>query len=233
MFLSDLFIKRPVFALVISLLIVVGGVMALRDLPVRELPDIDASVVTVTTRYTGAAPAIIDTEITEIIEGAVARIDGVQRIESNSREGVGQTRVTFTTDREIDSAAADVRDAVGSVANRLPDEADEPQVVKADSDSQPVLRISLTSDRLAAEELTDLAERTVVDRLTTVSGVGEVTINGARRYAIRVWLDNEALAARGLTTTDVEAALRWRMWNCRRAAWNRAIGNWPCASPAG
>ncbi|MFZ1829101.1 MAG: efflux RND transporter permease subunit [Candidatus Competibacteraceae bacterium] len=208
MFLSDLFIKRPVFALVISLLIVVGGVMALRDLPVRELPDIDASVVTITTRYTGAAPAIIDTEITEIIEGAVARIDGVQRIESNSREGVGQTRVTFTTDREIDSAAADVRDAVGSVANRLPDEADEPQVVKADSDSQPVLRISLTSDRLAAEELTDLAERTVVDRLTTVSGVGEVTINGARRYAIRVWLDNEALAARGLTTTDVEAALR-------------------------
>ncbi len=208
MFLSDLFIKRPVFALVISLLIIVGGVMALRDLPVRELPDIDASVVTIATRYTGAAPAIIDTEITEIIEGAVARIDGVQRIESNSREGVGQTRVTFTTDRDIDSAAADVRDAVGSVANRLPDEADEPQVVKADSDSQPVLRISLTSPSLSGEELTDLAERTVVDRLTTVSGVGEVTINGGRRYAIRVWLDNEALAARGLTTTDVEAALR-------------------------
>ncbi|MBS1247815.1 MAG: efflux transporter permease subunit [Proteobacteria bacterium] len=122
MFLSDLFIKRPVFALVVSLLIVVGGAMALRDLPVRELPDIDASVVTITTSYTGAAPAIIDTEITEVIEGAVARIDGVRRIESNSREGVGQTRVTFTTDRDIDSAAADVRDAVGSVANRLPDD---------------------------------------------------------------------------------------------------------------
>ncbi|MBS1220807.1 MAG: mexB, partial [Proteobacteria bacterium] len=87
MFLSDLFIKRPVFALVVSLLIVVGGAMALRDLPVRELPDIDASVVTITTSYTGAAPAIIDTEITEVIEGAVARIDGVRRIESNSREG--------------------------------------------------------------------------------------------------------------------------------------------------
>jgi multidrug efflux pump len=208
MFLSDLFIKRPVFALVISLLIIVGGVMALRDLPVRELPDIDASVVTVSTRYIGAAPAIIDTEITEVIEGAVARVDGVQRIESSSREGVGQTRVTFTTDRDIDSAAADVRDVVGSVANRLPDEADEPQVVKADSDSQPVLRISLTSNRLSTEELTDLAERVVVDRLTTVSGVGEVTINGARRYAIRVWLNNQALAARGLTTADVEAALR-------------------------
>ncbi|MCC9000188.1 MAG: efflux RND transporter permease subunit, partial [Candidatus Contendobacter sp.] len=208
MFLSDLFIKRPVFALVISLLIMVGGVMALRDLPVRELPDIDASVVTVTTRYIGAAPAIIDTEITEVIEGAVARVDGVQRIESNSREGVGQTRVIFTTNRDIDSAAADVRDVVGSVANRLPDEADEPQVVKADSDSQPVLRISLTSSRLSTEELTDLAERVVVDRLTTVSGVGEVTINGARRYAIRVWLNNQALAARGLTTADVEAALR-------------------------
>ncbi len=208
MFLSDLFIKRPVFALVVSLLIVVGGLMALRDLPVRELPDIDASIITITTRYTGAAPAIIDTEITEVIEGAVARIDGVQRIESSSREGNGQTRVTFTTDRDIDSAAADVRAAVGSVANRLPEEADEPQVIKADSNSQPVLRISLTSDRLPTEDLTDLAERVVVDRLTTVNGVGEVTINGARRYAIRVWLDNAALAARGLTTTDVEAALR-------------------------
>lgn len=208
MFLSDLFIKRPVFALVVSLLIVVGGLMALRDLPVRELPDIDASVVTVSTTYTGAAPAIIDTEITEVIEGAVARIDGVRRIESTSREGAGQTQITFTTDRDIDSAAADVRDAVGSVANRLPDEADEPRVVKADSNSQPVLRISLTSDRWSTADLTDLAERTVVDRLATVSGVGEVTINGARRYAIRVWLDNAALAARGLATTDVESALR-------------------------
>ncbi|MDZ7622707.1 MAG: efflux RND transporter permease subunit [Candidatus Competibacteraceae bacterium] len=208
MFLSDLFIQRPVFAIVVSLLIVVGGVMALRELPVRELPDVDASVVTVTTRYTGAAPAIIDTEITEIIEGAVARVDGVQRIESNSREGVGQTRVIFSPDRNIDSAAADVRDAVGSVANRLPDEADEPRVVKADSDSQPVMRVSLTSDRLSGEELTDLAERVVVDRLTTVSGVGEVTVSGARRRAIRVWLDNGALAARGLTVADVEAALR-------------------------
>ncbi|MDG4554398.1 MAG: efflux RND transporter permease subunit [Candidatus Competibacter sp.] len=208
MFLSDLFIQRPVFAIVVSLLIVVGGVMAVRDLPVRELPDVDASVVTVTTTYTGAAPAIVDTEITEVIEGAVARIDGVKRIESGSSEGVGQTRIAFTADRDIDSAAADVREAVGSVSNRLPEEADEPRVVKADSDSQPVMRVSLSSDRLSAEELTDLAERVVVDRLTTVSGVGEVTVSGARRRAIRVWLDNEALAARGLTVGDVETALR-------------------------
>ncbi|NMQ18999.1 efflux RND transporter permease subunit [Candidatus Competibacter phosphatis] len=208
MFLSDLFIQRPVFAIVVSLLIVVGGIMALRDLPVRELPDVDASVVTVTTTYTGAAPAIVDTEITELIEGAVARIDGVKRIESGSSEGVGQTRITFTTGRDIDSAAADVREAVGSLANRLPEEADEPRVVKADSDSQPVMRVSLTSDRLSGEDLTDLAERVVVDRLTTVSGVGEVTVSGARRRAIRVWLDSEALAARGLTVGDVETALR-------------------------
>ena len=208
MFLSDLFIQRPVFAIVISLLIVVGGIMALRDLPVRELPDVDASVVTVTTTYTGAAPVIVDTEITELIEGAVARIDGVKRIESGSSEGVGQTRITFTAGRDIDSAAADVREAVGSLANRLPEEADEPRVVKADSDSQPVMRVSLTSDRLSGEELTDLAERVVVDRLTTVSGVGEVSVSGARRRAIRVWLDSEALAARGLTVGDVETALR-------------------------
>jgi len=208
MFLSDLFIQRPVFAIVVSLLIVVGGIMALRDLPVRELPDVDASVVTVTTTYTGAAPAIVDTEITELIEGAVARIDGVKRIESGSSEGVGQTRITFTAGRDIDSAAADVREAVGSLANRLPEEADEPRVVKADSDSQPVMRVSLTSDRLSGEDLTDLAERVVVDRLTTVSGVGEVSVSGARRRAIRVWLDSEALAARGLTVGDVETALR-------------------------
>ncbi|MBE2295764.1 MAG: efflux RND transporter permease subunit, partial [Phycisphaerales bacterium] len=137
MYLSDLFIRRPVFAIVVSLLIVVGGIMALRELPVRELPDIDASVVTVTTTYTGAAPAIIDTEITELIEGAVARIDGVKRIESGSSEGRGQTRITFSADRDIDSAAADVREAVSSVASRLPEDADEPQVIKADSDSQP------------------------------------------------------------------------------------------------
>ena len=208
MFLSDLFIQRPVFAIVVSLLIVVGGIMALRDLPVRELPDVDASVVTVTTTYTGAAPAIVDTEITELIEGAVARIDGVKRIESGSSEGVGQTRITFTAGRDIDSAAADVREAVGSVASRLPEEADEPRVLKADSDSQPVMRVSLTSDRLSGEDLTDLAERVVVDRLTTVSGVGEVSVSGARRRAIRVWLDSEALAARGLTVGDVETALR-------------------------
>ncbi|HHW77460.1 MAG TPA: efflux RND transporter permease subunit [Xanthomonadaceae bacterium] len=208
MFISDLFIQRPVFAIVVSALIVVGGAMALRQLPVRELPDVDASVITVTTRYTGAAPAIIDTEITEVIEGAVARVDGVRRIESNSREGIGQTRITFVAGKDIDSAAADVRDVVGSVINRLPEEADAPQVVKADSDSQPVLRISLTSDRLSGVELTDLAERVVVDRLATVGGVGEVSVFGARRQAIRVWLDNEALAARGLTTADVEAALR-------------------------
>ena len=208
MYLSDLFIRRPVFAIVVSLLIVVGGIMALRELPVRELPDIDASVVTVTTTYTGAAPAIIDTEITELIEGAVARIDGVKRIESGSSEGRGQTRITFTADRDIDSAAADVREAVGSVASRLPEDADEPQVIKADSDSQPVMRVSLSSERLSGEELTDLAERVVVDRLTTVSGVGEVTLSGARRRAIRVWLNSEALAARGLTVIDVEAALR-------------------------
>ncbi|HRF45639.1 MAG TPA: efflux RND transporter permease subunit [Candidatus Competibacteraceae bacterium] len=208
MFLSDLFIQRPVFAVVVNLLIVVSGIMALRGLPVRELPDVDASVVTVTTRYAGAAPAIIDTSITEVIEGAVARVDGVERIESGSSEGTGQTRITFVTGRNIDSAAADIRDAVGSVANRLPEDADEPRILKADSDSSPVMRISLTSDRRSGEELTDLAERRIVDRLTTVSGVGEVALSGARRYALRIWLNNEALAARGLTVSDVETALR-------------------------
>lgn len=208
MFISDLFIRRPVLAFVVSALIVAGGLVALSELPVRELPDVDASVISVSTRYTGAAPAIVDTEITETIEGAVAQVDGVKRIQSTSREGSGRTTVIFNPDKDIDSAAADVRDAVGEVTGRLPDGADEPSIVKADSDSQPVMRIALTSQLRGSDELTDLAERVVADRLATVTGVGDVEINGERRYAIRIWLDSQALAARNLTVTDVEDALR-------------------------
>ncbi|MDQ2696721.1 MAG: efflux RND transporter permease subunit, partial [Pseudomonadota bacterium] len=208
MAMSDVFIRRPVLATVVSALIVVGGAIALRDLPVRELPDVDASVVTVTTQYTGAAPAVIDTEITEAVEAAVAQVDGIRRIQSTSRDGAGQTTAVFDPSRNIDAATADVRDAVGEIANRLPADADEPRVVKADADSQPMMRVALTSDRLSAEELTDLAERAVVDRLATLTGVGDVEINGARRYAIRIWLDSSALAARSLSVSDVEDALR-------------------------
>jgi multidrug efflux pump len=208
MYISDLFITRPVLAFVVSAMIVAGGTIALLDLPVRELPDVDASVVTISTRYTGAAPSIIDTEITETIEGAVSQVDGVKTIESTSREGSGRTTVIFDSAKNIDSAAADLRDAVGEVTGDLPDDADEPNVVKADTDSQPIMRISMISPSRSPSELTDLAERVVVDRLSTVTGVGDVEINGQRRYAIRIWLDSRAMAARNLSVSEVEQALR-------------------------
>ncbi len=208
MTLSELSIRRPVLATVVSLLIVVFGIASLSRLPVRELPDVDRAVVSITTMYTGAAPEIVDTDITEVIEGAVAGISGVREITSESRRGRGRTVITFNTDRDIDEAANDVRDAVARVRASLPEDADEPRIVKSDSDADPVMRIGIVSDRMNPAEITDYVERFLVDRLATLDGVANVEINGQRRFAIRIWLDRRALAARNLTTSDIEAALR-------------------------
>ncbi|MGE0844798.1 MAG: efflux RND transporter permease subunit [Flavobacteriaceae bacterium] len=208
MTLSDIAIRRPVLAAVASLLIVVFGVAALLSLPIRELPDIDTSVVTVTTTYTGAAPAIVDTDITEIIEGSVSGIAGVKTIQSESRRGRSSTVIEFETGRNIDEAANDVRDAVGRIRGLLPDEIDEPQVVKSDSDADPVMRLAVVSDRMTTEEITDYVDRYIVDRLATVEGVARLDVYGERPFAVRIWLDRRKLAARNLTVADVEAALR-------------------------
>jgi multidrug efflux pump len=208
MTLSDFCIRRPVFATVLSLLIVVLGLASLLRLPVRELPDVDSAVVSVLTTYTGAAPGIVDTEITEVVEGAVAGIAGIKTISSESRRGRGRTVIEFEPSRDIDEAANDVRDAVARVRGDLPDEADEPQITKSDSDSDPVMRIAITSDRLSAAEITDYADRFVVDRLATLEGVAQVEVFGERRFAIRIWLDRRAMAARNLTVADIESALR-------------------------
>ena len=139
---SDFCIKRPVFAAVLSMLLIVLGLASLLRLSVRELPDVDSAVVSVTTTYTGAAPEIVDTDITEVIEGAVAGIAGVKTIRSNSRRGRGRTAIEFEPGRDIDEAANDVRDAVARVRADLPDEVDEPQITKSDSDDDPVMRIA-------------------------------------------------------------------------------------------
>lgn len=207
MTLSDLSIRRPVFATVLSLLIVVFGVASLFGLPIRELPDIDYPVVSVRVGYDGAAPGIIDTEIVETIEGALAGIAGVKSISSTSRRGNGRTVIEFEPGRDIDEATNDVRDAVGRVQARLPDDADEPRITKSDDDDDPVMRIGITSDRMTPSALTDYAERFVIDRLATLEGVAAVDIFGQRRYAVRIWLDRQAMAARNLTVDDVEAAL--------------------------
>ena len=208
MTLSELSIRRPVLAIVASLLIVLAGIASLLSIPVRELPDVDSAVVTVTTTYVGASPQIVDTDITEIVESSVAGVAGVKTITSQSRRGRSQTVIEFETGRDIDEAANDVRDAVGRVRGNLPVDADEPQVIKNDSDADPVMRLAVTSARHSPEEITDYVERFIIDRLSTLDGVASVEMRGERRYAIRIWIDRRALAARDLTTADIEAAIR-------------------------
>ncbi|MBE0452325.1 efflux RND transporter permease subunit [Roseovarius autotrophicus] len=208
MTLSDLSVRRPVLAAVASLLIIIFGIAALRDLPIRELPDVDNSVVTVTTTYRGAAPEVIDTDITETVEGAVASISGIRTITSESRQGRSRVTIEFESGVDIDVAANDVRDAVGRVRGDLPDEADEPQVVKSDADADPVMRLAITSDRMTTPEITDYIDRFIADRVATLDGVANVDIAGDRPFAVRIWLDRRALAARNLTVADVESALR-------------------------
>lgn len=208
MILSDISIRRPVLATVISLLIIVFGIAALQTLPVRELPDIDAAVVTVRTVYPGASPQVVDTDITEIIEGAVAGVSGIKSMNSQSRRGRSRIVIEFEAGRSIDDAVNDVRDAVGRVRNRLPDEVDEPQIVKNDDDADPVMRIAVTSTLMTPAEMTDYVERFLIDNLSTLDGVASIQVNGQRRPAIRIWLDRRAMAARDITVADVEQALR-------------------------
>ncbi|MHA7851870.1 efflux RND transporter permease subunit [Roseovarius sp.] len=208
MTLSDISVRRPVLAAVASLLLIVFGVSALRDVPVRELPDVDNAVVSITTTYRGAAPEVIDTDITETIEGAVASIAGIRTISSESRQGRSQVTIEFDPGRDIDIAANDVRDAVGRILDTLPEDADQPQVEKADADADPVMRLAVTSDRMTTAEITDYMDRFIVDRLATLDGVANVRVYGDRAFAVRIWLDRRALAARKLTIADVESALR-------------------------
>ncbi|MCM2562286.1 efflux RND transporter permease subunit [Lutimaribacter sp. EGI FJ00015] len=207
MTISDLSVRRPVLAAVASLLLIVFGLVALRDIPVRELPDVDNAVVTVSTTYRGAAPEVIDTDITETIEGAVAAISGIRSISSESRQGRSRVTIEFENGRDVDVAANDVRDAVGRVRGNLPDAADQPEVEKSDADADPVMRLAVVSDRLSTAEITDYIDRFIADRLATLNGVANLQVYGERSFAVRIWLDRRALAARNLTVADVQTAL--------------------------
>ncbi len=206
--LPEITVKRPVFATVISLILVIFGLFSYRQLPVREYPDTDAPVVSVSTTYRGAAAQIVESQVTQVIEDAVAGIGGVVRINSTSREGSSSVSIEFDLKRDIDDAANDVRDRVSRAIRSLPEEAERPRVAKTESDARPILWLGLNSDRMSAIELTDFAERVMVDRLSVVDGVARVRIGGARRQAMRIWLDKQSLAARGLTVQEVESALR-------------------------
>jgi multidrug efflux pump len=207
MMLSDLAVRRPVFAAVAAIVLCVIGAAAFFFLPVRELPDVDPPIVSISTSYAGASAEVIESRITEPIEQQIAGIQGVERINSTSRDGRSNVSIEFSLDRDIDAAANDVRDRVSRVVGRLPDQADPPTVAKADTDSQPIMILFLRSGAMNRLELTDYADRYLIDRLATVPGVAQVQIYGEQRYAMRIWLNPASLAARGLTVTDVETAL--------------------------
>jgi multidrug efflux pump len=207
MMLSDVAVRRPVFAAVAAIVLCVIGAAAFFFLPVRELPDVDPPIVSVSTGYPGASAEVIENQITEPIEQQVAGIQGIERINSTSRDGRSNVTIEFSLDRDIDVAASDVRDRVSRVQGALPDQANPPEVAKADSDGQPIMILFLRSSSMDRLELTDYADRYLLDRLATVPGVAQVQIYGEQRYAMRVWLDPDAMAARGLTVTQVEQAL--------------------------
>ena len=208
MVLSDISIKRPVFATVISLVILVLGLAAFTKLPIREYPAIDPPIVSVTTVYKGASNDVVESRITELVEAAVSGIEGVRAITSQSREERSQVVIEFRIDRDVDAAAADVRDRVARIRARLPEAAENPVVAKVDSDARAIVFFSLTSERMNQMELTDFARRNLVDKLSIVPGVAQVQISGERRFAMRIWLDRAAMAARQLTVADVETAIR-------------------------
>ena len=208
MILSEVSVRRPVFAMVVSLLLVIIGLMAANRLPVREYPDISAPIVSIDTRYRGATAEVVESKITQVIEDQVAGLEGVEKITSSSAEERSRITIEFGLGRDIESAANDVRDRVSRVQNNLPDEADPPQISKVDANSDPVMHIDVSSDQRSVLELNDYADRYLLDRFSVVDGVAMARINGERRYAMRIWLDRHALAGRQLTVQDVEAALR-------------------------
>ena len=208
MILSDLAVRRPVLATVFSLVVVVLGVIGYSRLGVREFPDIDPPTVSISTNYPGAAATVVETRVTQVLEDAVSGVEGVRTISSSTSDGRSSITIEFLLSRDIEDAANDVRDRVSRVTDRLPEEADPPDVAKVDSNSDTVFWLNLASPVRDAGELTDYAERYIVDQLSTVPGVAQIRMGGGSRYAMRIWLDRQALAATGLTAGDVERALR-------------------------
>lgn len=207
MMLSDISVRRPVFAAVAAIILCVVGFASYTSLTVRELPSVDPPVVGISTTYRGASAEVIEERITEVIERQIAGIEGVDRINSTSRDGVSRINISFKLDRDLDAAANDVRDAVSRVSAQLPEQADPPQIQKANADASPIMFLNFTSTTMNRLQLSDYAQRYLVERLSTVPGVANVGVGGAQFYSMRIWLNPDAMAARGITVEDVETAL--------------------------
>ena len=206
--LPEISIRRPVFATVLSLLILLVGWVSFTRLNVREYPKIDNPVVTVETKYLGASSTVIESQVTKVLEDSLSGIEGVDVITSISRQEQSQITVNFVLSRDPDSAAADVRDKVSRVRQRLPQGIDEPVIAKVEADAFPVIWLSFSSESLSALEISDLANRIAKPMMQTAPGASDVRIYGERKYSMRIWLDPDRLAAFKLTTQDVEDALR-------------------------
>ena len=208
MWLSDTAVRRPVLAIVINLLLITFGMMAFKFLSLREYPNVNPPIVSIGTSYPGASAAIVETRITQILEDRISGISGIRSISSSSSNGRSNISIEFNSDRDIDAAANDVRDRVSRALNNLPEDVDPPEVSKADSDEDVIIWFNLASDSMSTLELSDYAKRYLEDRFSSLDGVARVRLGGGSDYAMRINLDQEAMAARRVTITDIEQALR-------------------------
>lgn len=208
MLISDISVRRPVFAAVIAMLITVLGLVGFFNLSVREYPDVDPPVVSVNTTYTGAAATVVESRITQVLEDRLAGVEGLRTITSRSQDGQSNITVEFEAGRDVDEAANDVRDRIGSAANDLPEDVLAPQVRKVDADASPILWLVATKPDWTNLQLSDWADRNLTDRFAALDGVAQVQIGGEQRPSMRIWIQPEKLAAMSLTPADVETALR-------------------------
>ncbi|MFA5548852.1 MAG: efflux RND transporter permease subunit, partial [Porticoccaceae bacterium] len=208
MLLSDIAVKRPTLAIVANALLLVFGILAFTNLPLRQYPDVDPPIVGIDVTYRGASAEIVDTKVTRLLEDQLSGIEAIRYIDSVSSDGAARITIEFEIERDVEAAVNDVQQAIGRVMPQLPAEIDAPRVRKADANANPIMWFNLTSDRLNELELSDYARRVIVDRLSVVDGVALVIVGGEREYAMRLYLDRRKLAARQLTVTDVEDALR-------------------------
>ena len=205
---SEVCIERPVLTTVMSLGIVLLGAIGLSRLPNRELPDVDPPVVAVTTVYPGAAAEVVETSVTQVLEDELIGIEGIKHLTSNSREQASLITIEFELYRDVDAAAADVRDKVARARRDLPADVEDPVVAKRSVDARPVMWTALSGGGLSALELSTLAETRMRDRLAKLPGVADVILAGERRYSMRLWLDNDLLTAHNLVVAGVAEALR-------------------------
>src|SRR5213596_2759006 len=205
--LSETSIRRPVLASMLSAALVLFGVIGYARLSVRELPDIDPPIISVSTELPGANAQVVETAVTDILEEELSTIQGLRTLTSSSQEEFSLITLEFTLDRPVDVAAQDVRDKVSRVRGRLPVDVLEPVIAKQSADAQPFFWLALSSDNYDLMQLSDVADRLVKARLQSLPGVGSAGIFGERRYSMRVWVQPDALSARGLTVQDVENAI--------------------------